>query len=59
LIYIIKKKGVIMILFIFVMIAFAAVFVGDLLHQYNNGVNVRGALADLVDSLVIHDNTER
>jgi hypothetical protein len=48
-----------MILFVSVMIAFAAVFVGDLLHQYNNGVNVCGALADLVDSLVIHDNIER
>jgi hypothetical protein len=48
-----------MILFVSVMIAFTAVFVGDLLHQYNNGVNVRGALAELVDSFVIHDNIER
>jgi hypothetical protein len=48
-----------MILFVSVMIAFAAVFVGDCLYQYNNGVNVRGALADLVDSFVIHDNIER
>jgi len=59
LIYIIKKKGVIMILFALLMIALAAVVVGDCLYQYNNGVNVRGALAELVDSFVIHDNTER
>jgi hypothetical protein len=48
-----------MILFVLVVIGFAAVVVGDCLYQYNNGVNVRGALAELVDSFVIHDNTER
>jgi len=48
-----------MILFVLLMIAFAAVLVGDYLYQYNNGVNVRGALADLIDGFVIHDNTER
>jgi hypothetical protein len=48
-----------MILFALLMIGLAAVVVGDCLYQYNNGVNVRGALADLVDGFVIHDNTER
>ena len=48
-----------MILFVLLMIAFAAIFVGDVLYQYNNGVNIPSALADFVDAFVIHDNTER
>jgi polyribonucleotide nucleotidyltransferase len=48
-----------MILFALLLIALAAIVVGDCLYQYNNGVNVRDALAELVDGFIVHDNTER
>ena len=48
-----------MILFALLLIGLAAIVVGDCLYQYNNGVDIRGNLAELIDGFIINDNTER
>ncbi len=48
-----------MILYILLLIGLAAIMVGDCLYEHNNGVDIRGNLAELIEGFIIHDNTER